>query len=64
MDSDNNNYEVIYCLEDDVYRVYWEICDNLCIERFHKNHLKSQTQNNIFREREQLNNWFQKLLYK
>ena len=39
MDSDI--YEVIYCPEDDEYRVYCEICD--------KNHLKSQTHfNKIF----------------
>ena len=34
MDSDNNIYEVIYCPEDDEYRAYCDICDNLCIERF------------------------------
>ena len=36
-------FEDIYCPEDDEYRVYCEVCDNLCIERFYKNHLKSQT---------------------
>ena len=40
---DSNNYEVIYCPEDDEYRVYCEVCDKLCIERIYKNHLKSQT---------------------
>ena len=33
MDSDNNNSEVIYCPEDDYYRVYCDIRDKLCIER-------------------------------
>ena len=33
MNSDNQ--QVIYC-EDDEYRVYCEIYDNLCIERFFK----------------------------
>ena len=33
MDSD--------CPEDDEYRVYCNICDKICIERFYKNHLKS-----------------------
>ena len=36
MDSDD--YKVIYCHEDVENRVYCDICDNLCIERFHKNH--------------------------
>ena len=54
MDSDNNKYEVIYCAGDDEYRVFCEICDELCIERFYKNHLKSQTQNNKIHERQQL----------
>ena len=39
----SENYKVIYCPEDDEYRVYCHICDKLCIERFYKNHLKSQT---------------------
>ena len=44
MDSDN--YEVKYCADDNEYRVYCNFCDKLCIERFYKNHLKSQTQIN------------------
>ena len=32
MNSDSNNYEDIYCTEDDECRVYCEICDKLCIE--------------------------------
>ena len=35
MDSDNNNYEVIYSCEDDEYRVYCDICDKTCSERFY-----------------------------
>ena len=50
MDSDN--YEVIHCPEDDENRVYCEVSDNLCIERFYKNHLKSQTHTNNIRKRE------------
>ena len=56
MNSDNQ--EVIYC-EDGEYRVYCRICDNLCIERFYKNHLKSRTHTNNIRKREQLNKSFQ-----
>ena len=38
---DNYDYGVIYCADDDEYRVYCDICDKLCIEQFYKNHLKS-----------------------
>ena len=41
MNSDE--YDVIYCREDDEYRLYCGVCENACIEQFHKNHLKSQT---------------------
>ena len=41
MDSENDNYEVIYCPEDDEYRVYCNIYDKLCVERYYKIHLKS-----------------------
>ena len=54
MDSDSNNHEVIYSPEDGENRVYCDICDNLCIERFYKNHLKSQNHTNNNRKREQL----------
>ena len=53
MDSDN--YEVIYCADDDECRVYCEICDKVCIEKYYKNHLKSRTHTFNFRKREQLN---------
>ena len=56
MNSDNQ--QVIYC-EDGEYRVYCDVCDNLCIKRFHKNHLKSKTHSNNIRKREQLNKSFQ-----
>ena len=43
----SENQLVIYC-EDGEYRVYSDVCDILCIERYYKNHLKSQTHiNNI-----------------
>ena len=35
--------EVIFCEVDGEYRIYCDVCDKLCIERFYKNHLKSQT---------------------
>ena len=44
--TDSDNCEVIYCEDDVENRVYCEFCDNLCIEGFYKNHLKSQTHTN------------------
>ena len=32
----DNIYKIIYCADDDEYRVYCNICDKLCIERFYK----------------------------
>ena len=57
MNSDNPL--VIYCEDDGEYRVFCEICDKLCIERFYKNHLKSQTHINNIRKIEQLDESFQ-----
>ena len=54
MDSDNRNYENMYCPEDDEYRAYWENCDKFCIERYYENHLKSQTHTNNFCKRQRL----------
>ena len=56
MNSDNQ--QVIYC-EDGKYRIY---IYNLCIERYFKNQLKSQTHTNNIRKREQLNKSFQLIL--
>ena len=55
---DNENQQVIYC-EDGEYRVYREVCDKLCIQRFYKNHLKSQTHIKNNRKIEQLDKSFQ-----
>ena len=48
--------EVIYCADDDENRVYCEICDNLCIERYYKNHPKSGTHINKCHQRQRLIN--------
>ena len=53
---DIENQEVFYCEDDDEYRVYCEICDNLCKERYYKNHLKSRTHTNNFYKRQRSNN--------
>ena len=45
MDSENN-YEqklIAFCEEDDEFKIYCPVCDNFCILRFYKNHLKSKT---------------------
>ena len=55
---DIENKKVIHC-EDGEYRVYCNICDKLCIERFYKNHLKSQTHINNFHKIKQLDKSFQ-----
>ena len=52
----NDNQEIIYCADDNEFRVYCEICDKLCIERYYKNHLKSITHIINFYKRQQLNN--------
>ena len=51
---DSENQLVIYCPEDGEYRVYCDICDNLCIERYYKNHLKSKTHINNIHKMENL----------
>ena len=51
----SENLEVIYCPGDDEYRIYCDICDKLCIERFYRNHLKSQTHINNIHKRKQFN---------
>ena len=53
MESDNQ--DVFYSEDDGEYRIYCNICDKLCIERFYKNHLKSQTHTTIKNKRQHLN---------
>ena len=38
---------VRFCADDE-HRVFCDICDKLCIQRFYKTHIRSQTQKNIF----------------
>ena len=56
---DGEDQLVIYCSEDGEYRVYCDVCDNLCIERYYKNHLKSQTHIKNIHKIEELNKAFQ-----
>ena len=58
MKSESDTYEDIYCADDDENRVYCEICDKICIERYYKNHLNSGTSTNNFYKRQRLNNYF------
>ena len=55
---DCENQLVIYC-EDGEYRVYCNVCDNLCIQRYYKNHLKSQTHINNIHKIEEINKAFE-----
>ena len=55
---DCENHLVIYS-EDGEYRVFCDVCDILCIERFYKNHLKSQTHINNIHKIENLNKSFE-----
>ena len=52
MNSDNKNYEVIFCREEGDFREYCENCDKLCFERHYKNHLKLGTHTNNFHKRQ------------
>ena len=56
---ESENRLIFYCEDDGEYRVYCDICDSLCIQRFYKNHLKSGTHLNNIRKIEQLNKSFQ-----
>ena len=49
---DSKNEQVTLC-EGGEFRVYCEICDDLFMERFYKNHLKSQTHTNNIHKRKQ-----------
>ena len=51
MDSGNDNQEVLYCDDYRENRVNFNTSDKLCIERFYKNHFKSQTHNNDIRKK-------------
>ena len=53
---DSEKYEVIYCEDDGEYRIYCDICDKLCIERFFKNQHKSQTHNNNTHKKKTISN--------
>ena len=56
---DNENHLIVYCPEDNEYKVYCDVCDNFCIDRFYKNHLKSKTHINNFRKTEEINKAFE-----
>ena len=56
---DCENQLVVYCPEDNEYKVYCDVCDNFCIELFFKNHLKSKTHINNIRKIEEINKAFE-----
>ena len=57
---DCENQLVIYC-EDGEYRVYCDVCDDLCIQRYYKNHLKSKTHINNIHKIEEINKAFEEI---
>ena len=59
MDSDEQL--IVYCPEDNEYKVYCDVCDNFCIERFYKNHLKSRTHLNNIRKIQEINKAFEEI---
>ena len=52
---ESENEQVVYCAEDDEYKMYCDICDKICIERYYENHLKSGTHTNNFYKRQRKN---------
>ena len=46
----------IHCDDDGEYIIYCHVCDNLAIDRYYNNHLKSQTHINNFCKRQQIIN--------
>ena len=55
---DCENQLIIYC-EDGEYRVYSDVCDNFCIQRYYKNHLKPKSHINNIRKIYVLNKAFE-----
>ena len=56
---DSENQLVIFCEDDGEYRIFCDVCDGLCIQRFYKNHLKSKTHINNIRKIKELKESFQ-----
>ena len=50
---DIENQEVIYCADDDDYRVYCGNCVKLCIDRYYKPHFNSVTHTKKIDKRQQ-----------
>ncbi len=48
--------EINYCKDNQEFKVYCSVCDKLCIEKFYKNHLKSQTHINNIRKNKIISN--------
>ena len=46
----------IYCPDDNEYRIYCHVCDNLYIVRYYKNHLKSSTHINDINKKKYTSN--------
>ena len=51
---DGGNQEILYCEDDDEYRIYCEICDKLSSKTHFENHPKSGTHVNNTHKRQRL----------
>ena len=54
--DEEKSYQAIYCEDDNEYRIYCHICDNLCIVRFYKSHLTSRTHINNINKKKSISN--------
>ena len=59
---ESENLQANFCEDDGDYRVYGDICVKLCIDRFYKNHLKSQSHTNIICNKKSFINKYEILL--
>ena len=56
MNTDDNNQEKKFCVDDNRFRIHCTSCDKLCIDRYYNNHPKSGIHITNNRKEQQLNN--------
>ena len=55
MNGDSVDREIVYCADDEDYRLYSNICDKLVIETYYKNHLNSGAHIKSIQKKQSLN---------